>query len=131
MKEAIAQNILSFVESHYPGFQDLIEYYELATPLTFAHFDASDRGAIYGIPYVPERMGKKWLRAKTPIKNLYLTGMDVFSLGIIGALLGGITTAGVINGKFGFYKIMSAIFKESASRNDNSTTNLQDLQSSY
>ena len=128
LKEAIAQNILNFVESHYPGFKDLIEYYELATPLTFAHFDASDRRAIYGIPYVPERMGQKWLRAKTPIKNLYLTGMDVFSLGIIGALLGGITTAGVINGKFGFYKIMSAIFKESASGNDKSKANFKDLK---
>ena len=129
LKEAIAQNILNFVESHYPGFKDLIEYYELATPLTFAHFDASDRGAIYGIPYVPERMGKKWLRAKTPIKNLYLTGMDVFSLGIIGALLGGITTAGVINGKFGFYKIMSAIFKESARPDDRLKGHLKDLNS--
>ncbi len=129
LKEAIAQNILNFVESHYPGFKDLIEYYELATPLTFAHFDASDRGAIYGIPYVPERMGQKWLRAKTPIKNLYLTGMDVFSLGIIGALLGGITTAGVINGKFGFYKIMSAIFKESARPDDLLKAHLKDLNS--
>lgn len=129
LKEAIAQNILNFVESYYPGFKDLIEYYELSTPLTFAYFDASDRGAIYGIPYVPERLGKKWLSAKTPIKNLYLTGTDVVSLGIMGATMGGLTTAGVINGKFGFYKIMSAIFKESASHNDHSTANLKDLNS--
>lgn len=130
LKEAIAQNILNFVESYYPGFKNLIEYYELSTPLTFAYFDASDRGAIYGIPAVPERFGKKWRNAKTPIKNLYLTGMDVVSLGIMGATIGGITTAGIINGQFGFYKIMSAIFKESASRNNHSKTNLKDSKTS-
>ncbi|MGK7917276.1 MAG: phytoene desaturase family protein [Prochloraceae cyanobacterium] len=129
LKDAIAQNMLNFVESHYPGFQELIEYSELATPLTFAHFDASDRGAIYGIPYVPERLGQKWLRAKTPIKNLYLTGMDIVSLGIMGALIGGIKTAGVINGKFGFYKIMSAIFKESARPDARLKANLKDFNS--
>ena len=129
LKEAIAQNILNFVESHYPGFQDLIEYSELATPLTFAHFDASDRGAIYGIPYVPERLGKKWLRAETPIKNLYLTGMDIVCSGIMPAMIGGIKTAGVINGKFGFYKIMSTIFKESARPDERLKAHLKDLNS--
>ena len=128
LKDAIAQNLLNFVESHYPGFKDLVEYYELATPLTFAHFDASDRGAIYGIPFVPERLGQKWLRAKTPIKNLYLTGMDVVCLGIMPTMIAGIRTAGVINGKFGYYKIMSAIFKESASGNDKSKANFKDLK---
>jgi all-trans-retinol 13,14-reductase len=128
LKEAIAQNILNFVESRYPGFKDLIEYYELSTPLTFAYFDASDRGAIYGIPCIPERWEKKWLSAKTPIQNLYLTGMDVVPLGIMGATIGGITTAGVINGKLGFYKIMSAIFRESASRNDDSEININNSQ---
>ncbi|NJQ97377.1 MAG: hypothetical protein HC784_06245 [Hydrococcus sp. CSU_1_8] len=81
LKEAIAQNILNFVESRYPGFKDLVEYYELSTPLTFAYFDASDRGAIYGIPCVPERVGKKWLSAKTPIENLYHNGNGCSTFG--------------------------------------------------
>jgi len=32
------------LESHYSGFQDLVEYAELSTPVTVEHFDASDRG---------------------------------------------------------------------------------------
>ena len=102
---------------------------KLKALLAFAYFDASDRGAIYGIPYVPERLGKKWLRAKTPIKHLYLTGMDVVCSGIMPALIGGIKTAGVINGKFGFYKIMSTIFKESARPDDRLKAHLKDLNS--
>ena len=54
--------------------------------------------------------------------------MDVVSLGIMGATIGGITTAGSINGNFGFYKIMSAIFRESASRNDDSEINIKNSQ---
>jgi all-trans-retinol 13,14-reductase len=56
-----------FVEGYYPGFQNLIEYYELATPLTVEYFDFSEQGAIYGIPWVPERLDQKWISSKTPI----------------------------------------------------------------
>jgi all-trans-retinol 13,14-reductase len=99
------------VERHYPGFQDLIEYAELSTPLTVEHFDASDRGAIYGIPCIPERLDQSWIGARTPIRNLYLTGADTFSLGIMGAMMGGVKTAGVLSGAFGFFKIMATIMR--------------------
>jgi all-trans-retinol 13,14-reductase len=42
LKEKIADRIIDFVESYYPGFKELIEYYELATPLTVEYFIASD-----------------------------------------------------------------------------------------
>jgi EamA domain-containing membrane protein RarD len=100
--------------NRYPGFQDLIEYAELSTPLTVEHFDASDRGAIYGIPCTPARLDRSWIGARTPIKNLYLTGADAFSLGIMGAIMGGVKTAGILNSRFGFFKIMATIMRESA-----------------
>lgn len=53
LKQRIAQSMIRFVEGYYPGFQDLIEYYDLATPLTVEYFDFSEQGAIYGIPWVP------------------------------------------------------------------------------
>lgn len=116
LKETITHNILDFVEARYPGFKEAIEYCELSTPLTLAYFDRSDRGAIYGIPGVPARLDQKWLAVKTPIKNLYLTGTDVASLGIMGAMMGGVKTAAFLNGRFGFIKVMSAIMKESAAK---------------
>lgn len=116
MKAQITQSLIQLVESHYPGFQDLIEYAELSTPLTVEHFDASDRGAIYGIPCIPERLDQPWIGARTPIKNLYLTGADTFSLGIMGAMMGGVKTAGILNGSSGYFKIMATIMRESAVR---------------
>ncbi|WP_019499719.1 phytoene desaturase family protein [Pseudanabaena sp. PCC 6802] len=114
LKDRIARSLIQLVESHYPGFQDAIEYAELSTPLTVEHFDASDRGTIYGIPCIPERLDRSWIGARTPIKNLYLTGADVFSLGIMGAMMGGVKTTGIVNGGFSFFKIMSTIMRESA-----------------
>jgi len=117
LKAQITQSLIQLVEKHYPGFQDLIEYAELSTPLTVEHFDASDRGSIYGIPCIPERLDQAWIGARTPIKNLYLTGADAFSLGIMGAMMGGVKTAGILNGAFGFFKIMATVMKESTVHN--------------
>ena len=111
LKAQITQALIQLVENHYPGFADLIEYAELSTPLTVEHFDASDRGAIYGIPCIPERLDQTWIGARTPIKNLYLTGADASSLGIMGAMMGGVKTAGILNGGFGFFKIMATIMR--------------------
>jgi all-trans-retinol 13,14-reductase len=113
LKEALTQKILDFVEDRYPGFKDLIEYSELSTPLTLEFFDSNDRGALYGISGVPARLNQKWIGSKTPIKNLYLTGADAGTFGIMGAMMGGAATAGVLNGRFGFVKAMSAMYKES------------------
>jgi all-trans-retinol 13,14-reductase len=116
LKEKIAQNMIHFVENRYPGFKDLIEYSELATPLTVEYFDASDHGAIYGIPWVPERLKQSWIGPETPVKNLYLTGTDALGHGIMGAMMGGVRTAGLLNGPFGFFKVISTIMKEYAAR---------------
>jgi len=127
LKAQITEQLLDLVEAYYPGFRDLIEYAELATPLTVEHFDASDRGAIYNIPCVPERLGKSWIGSKTPIQNLYLTGSDAMSLGILGAMMGGVKTAGILTGGFGFFQIMATMMKESVQRR---STSLPDLERS-
>ncbi len=109
LKAEITDSIVTLVENYYPGFRDLIEYTELATPLTFEHFGASDRGAIYGIPCTPKRFDIPWANARTPIKNLYLTGVDTFPNGIMGAMMGGVKTAGLIDGHFGFLTLMAVM----------------------
>jgi all-trans-retinol 13,14-reductase len=109
LKAEITNSIVTLVEQYYPGFQDNIEYAELATPLTFEHFGASDRGAIYGIPCTTKRFDLPWANARTPIKNLYLTGVDTFPNGIMGAMMGGVKTAGLIDGPFGFPTLMAVM----------------------
>jgi len=107
-KNRITRALLDLVERHHPGFGDLVEYAELATPLTFEHFTAAPSGTIYGYPATPEKYRKAWLGPRTPIQNLYLTGSDVALLGIMGALMGAVVTASCVLGRFGFLEVMGA-----------------------
>lgn len=113
-KNRVIQALLELVERHYPGFGDLVAYSELGTPLTFEHFTAAPSGSIYGYPGTPDRYCKPWLGPATPIRNLFLTGADAALPGIMGALMGGVLTAGRLMGPFGFFRIMRAVNSRSS-----------------
>ena len=108
LKDKLAETLIDFVNERYPGFKDLIEYQEVSTPITSEKFTGHLRGAIYGTPATPDRFRMPWLKAKTPIKNLYLTGTDAAVLGIAGALTGGVVTSAHLLGSAGLLKILSA-----------------------
>ena len=59
---------------------------DMFTPRTIQHFTGHLEGAVYGAP-VKNRPGR------TALSNLYLCGTDQGFLGIVGALLGGISMA--------------------------------------
>ena len=71
-------------------------YHELSTPLSTEFFTRASQGAIYGLEATPERFTSACLRTRTPVKNLYLAGGDVATLGVTGALVGGVLAAGTI-----------------------------------
>ncbi len=63
---------------------------------------------MYGLPATPQRYRTRDLKVRTPIRNLYLTGSDVSSLGILGAMMGGVATAAAVAGPGGFFRIVAA-----------------------
>ncbi|HYM11220.1 MAG TPA: NAD(P)/FAD-dependent oxidoreductase [Bryobacterales bacterium] len=107
-KDRVSGALLHAVEQHYPGFGDLVECSELATPLTFEHFTAAPSGSIYGYPGTPDRYRRPWLGVQTPVRNLYLTGADAALPGIMGALMGGVLAASRLLGPLGFFQVMRA-----------------------
>ncbi len=110
-KAEITNSYLELIEDNIKGFKDIIAYTELSTPLSIKHFTQKNKGEMYGIPAIPSRLKLDWLKPKTEIKNLYLTGSDVASHGIIGALIGGLLTASMIGGTFGIFKVISKVIK--------------------
>ena len=98
MKQRITEGLIAFVDQRFPGFKDQVAFAELGTPLSVEHFMNHHRGAIYGLPAVPERYQMDWLKPQTPLENMYLTGVDVGAPGILGAALGGMATAGAMTG---------------------------------
>jgi len=105
-KEKITASLLALLERQFPGFNEIVDYAELSTPVTMQRFTSRLRGEPYGIPGTPARFDLKALKPKTSIKNLYLAGSDVCSLGIVGALHGGAAAAARIIGPMGFMRIM-------------------------
>lgn len=114
LKNNIAIALINFVEDRFPGFKDLVEYSELSTPLSTEFFTLHRKGNIYGIPAIPERFKAKWIGPRTPVKNLFLTGADAASHGLVGSLMGGVLSAGMVMGiPSGLFKIFSTAMKYS------------------
>lgn len=99
-KEHFSQRLLKELYKQFPQLEGKIDYYELSTPLSTKHFVNYEHGEIYGLDHCPERFRMTELRPKTPIKNLYLTGQDIVTVGIGGAMMSGVLTAAHVTGKF-------------------------------
>jgi len=95
-KESLASRIQREVERNVPAIAGKIDHAELSTPLTTRHFMNYQQGEAYGLAATPERFRLRSLTPHTPIRNLYLTGQDVASLGVAGALFGGVMTASAV-----------------------------------
>jgi all-trans-retinol 13,14-reductase len=99
LKQRLAGRLRAAVEEQVPGVSRHIAHAELSTPVTTRHFMNYQEGEIYGIASTPARYLARNLGARTPVRGLYLTGQDVVSLGVAGALFGGIISASTALGK--------------------------------
>lgn len=69
-----------------PDFRDRVIDTDFFTPCTVHRFTWHDNGAVYGAP-------SKRLDGKTHLENLYLCGTDQGFVGIVGAIVSGISMA--------------------------------------
>ena len=99
LKERLAQRLLRKLYEQLPQLEGKVDYYELSTPLSTRHFVNYDHGEIYGLEHSPERFGSNAIHVKSSIKNLYLTGQDIVSCGIAGALISAVITGSLITKK--------------------------------
>lgn len=111
-KKELSKKLLDFADKYIPGIKELTIYSELSTPLTIEYFTKWEKGSFYGVPVTPQRYKYSWMSPKTPIKNLYLTGSDAASLGVVGAMMGGVTSIAAIKGLTGFMKVMKEASKK-------------------
>jgi all-trans-retinol 13,14-reductase len=85
--------------SYFPELAELVVFRNLSTPLTTRSITGHHRGAFYGLDVTPERVFSGALQAKTPVPGLYISGQDVVSPGIPGALWGGLLAAASVDPK--------------------------------
>ena len=115
LKERVARGMLDLAESAAPGLSDLVDYLEVSTPLTYAHYTAHPAGAFYGPPATPLRYRSDPLGPRTAIPRLYLSGQDAGSAGIMGAMMGGLAAACQVLGPRCYSTITSALREAPAS----------------
>ena len=80
--EATLKEVVKFV----PDFRDSIIFTDIFTPKTIRRFTGHINGAVYGTP-------NKIKTGRTHLDNLFICGTDQGFLGIIGAMLSGISMA--------------------------------------
>lgn len=107
LKEQFTSRLLDELARQVPRAVGHIAHAELSTPATTRHFMNYEKGEIYGIAATPARYALRTLGARTPIRGLFLTGQDVASLGVVGALYGGVMSASAVLGK----NLMGAVRK--------------------
>lgn len=98
LKEQFKQRLLEGLFTQMPQLRAALDYSELSTPLSTQFFGMYDRGEIYGLDHDLKRFEQQWLHPITPVKGLYLTGQDVVTAGVGGALMGGVLTTAAMMG---------------------------------
>ena len=104
-KDTFSKRIISKIYEHNPHLENKISYYELSSPLSTRDMAHYQFGELYGADHTPSRFRQNWLKPKTPVKNLYMTGQDITTVGLPSALMSGVLTCSTLLNKNLFKKI--------------------------
>lgn len=96
LRDSLTRSLIDQFTAHFPALAPMIRVAELSTPLSTVHFTGHRQGAVYGLDTTPERFASRALDIRTPVPGLLLTGQDVVTPGVAGALMGGVLTAAVV-----------------------------------
>ncbi|MCP4500524.1 MAG: NAD(P)/FAD-dependent oxidoreductase [Deltaproteobacteria bacterium] len=89
-KKQLEEKLLAQLLKKMPQLAPFVDYVELSTPLSTDHFCRPTMGSIYGLEPTPERFSTRWLRPKSPVDGLYFAGSEVTTVGVMGAMMGGV-----------------------------------------
>jgi all-trans-retinol 13,14-reductase len=65
---------------------------------------------LYGLDHDPSRLQQSWLRPRTRVPGLWLTGQDIMSCGVTGAMMGGVAAATAVAGMRRMAPVMRRVF---------------------
>lgn len=91
-KERKATKLLCCLEKEFPGISNCIEHYYTSSPLTYRDYTGTEGGSMYGVAKDINLGVANRVPHKTRIPNLYLSGQNINSHGILGVFVGSIVT---------------------------------------
>ncbi|KAM7079136.1 all-trans-retinol 13,14-reductase [Molossus nigricans] len=99
LKTSFVEASLSVVLKLFPQLEGKVDSVAGGSPLTNQYYLAAFQGACYGADHDLGRLHPHVIasiRAQSPIPNLYLTGQDIFTCGLMGALQGALLCSSAI-----------------------------------
>ena len=96
LKKKLQDKLLDQFLRKMPGLRPHVDYVELSTPVSTETFVRPMKGSIYGIEPTPQRFENPWLRPKSPVPGLFFAGSEVSTVGVIGAMMGGVLGAAAV-----------------------------------
>ena len=91
-KREKAERLINLVSRDLPELKDSIECYFTSTPLTYLDYTGTEAGSMYGVAKDINLSMSSRVHHRTKIPNLFLTGQNINSHGILGVLVGSIVT---------------------------------------
>ena len=109
-KAELGERLMTYLYDKLPELRGKVDYCEVSTPLSTNWFAGYQQGELYGLAHTPDRMKQKWLRPKTTIPGLWLTGQDILTCGVTGAMMAGMLTTTSIVGMRKIAPLMKRIY---------------------
>ena len=91
-KREKAEKLLTSLERHFPDIRSCIKHYYTSTPLTYFNYTGTEGGSMYGIAKDVGLGIACRVPHKLRIPNVYQTGQNINSHGMLGVLVGTIVT---------------------------------------
>ena len=92
LKQRFGERLMDELYDKVPQARGKVDYWEVSTPLSTNWFGGYQLGELYGLAHTSKRFEQDWLRPKTTIPGLWLTGQDTLTCGVTGAMMSGLIT---------------------------------------
>ncbi len=91
-KRIKAETLLSLAAKQHPELANGIKHYYTSTPLTYADYTGSTGGSMYGVAKDVSLGAGGRVPHKTKVPNVFQTGQNINSHGMLGVLVGALVT---------------------------------------
>jgi all-trans-retinol 13,14-reductase len=99
LKAQFSERLMEKLYERHPQLRDKLEYFELSTPLSTNWYQKTSAGEMLALDHFVDRFKQPFLHPITPVKNLYMTGSDVMTAGVGGAMMAGVMTTSAMLGR--------------------------------
>jgi len=110
-KAYLGDRLMGHLYAKLPQLRGKVDYFEVSTPLSTDHFAAYQQGELYGLDHDPGRLAQNWLGPRTRFKGMWMTGQDVLTCGVAGAMMAGLLTTTAIVGARKSLPLLKQIFR--------------------